>query len=244
MQLSGRVAIVTGGAAGIGAAAARALAAEGAAVVVADVDETTGHATAAALDPGIFVAADVTKEDDLRAAVGTALSQLGRLDVLVNNAGGAENPPYPYSPVEEWTRVLDLNLRSVMVATQLALEPMRAGGDGAIVNVASLAGLGATPHGVPAYAAAKAAVIRLTTSIGIVDGVRVNCVCPDWVDTPASRRTRATMTAEELAVIPPVLAAEEVASQIVRLVRDDTLAGRVVFMRGGEATRLLPSSEL
>src|ERR687885_53706 len=109
---------------------------------------------------------------------------------------GVADPVYPEAPIERWGRVLDVNLRAAMLSTQLALEPLRRRGGGAIVNVASVAGLGAGAHGAPEYAAAKAGVVRLTGALRSLaaEGIRVNAICPDYVDTPAVRRGLAQVT--------------------------------------------------
>jgi NAD(P)-dependent dehydrogenase (short-subunit alcohol dehydrogenase family) len=242
VQLSGKVALVTGGAAGIGRATAVRLAAERAKVVVADVDDAAGRALAVELE-GSFVRTDVSVDEDVRAMIDHAQRAHGGLDVLVNNAGGVGSPNYPDAPLTRWSHVLDVNLRAVMLATQLALEPMAERGGGAIVNVASVAGLGLGAYGAPEYAAAKAGVVRLTASLaGLAPerGVRVNCICPDWVDTPAVRRSLEKLPPEKQAV-RTLVPAEEIADAIVQLVRDDSLAGRVVVRRRDEdGRRLLP----
>jgi 3-oxoacyl-[acyl-carrier protein] reductase len=225
VEVRGKIAIVTGGAAGIGRAVAQALADEGAAVVVADVDPDEGRRTAEQLG-GRFVQADVLVDDDLRALIDTAEG----LEILVNNAGGAPAPHYPEAPVEHWSRTLELNLRSAMVATQLALAAMHEGG--AVVNVSSMAGYGLFPHGSPEYAAAKAGLMRLTgalSPLATTTGVRVSCVCPDWVNTPAVHRSLAEMTEDERAEVPELVSAEEIAGLVLDLIRDDTAAGRVVI---------------
>jgi len=225
MEVRGKIAIVTGAAAGIGRAVAKALAAEGAAVVVADVDPDEGRRAAEELG-GRFVPTDVLVDDDLRALFADAEG----VEILVNNAGGAPGPHYPEAPVEHWSRTLQLNLRSAMVATQLALEAMTEGG--AIVNVSSMAGYGLFPHGAPEYAAAKAGLMRLTgalSPLAATTSVRVSCICPDWVDTPAMHRSLAEMTAEERAQVPELVSAEKIAGLVLELVRDDTSAGRVVI---------------
>src|SRR5207249_3080592 len=139
----------------------------------------------------IAVGADVAVEAEVAEMVAAAERAFGGLDVLVNNAGGAEEIPFPDAPTEQWARTIDVNLRGVMLAIQAALPVMRQRGGGAIVNIASLAGVGLGPHDAPEYAAAKAGVIRLTAALANLarEGIRVNCICPDWVDTPASRRS-------------------------------------------------------
>jgi 3-oxoacyl-[acyl-carrier protein] reductase len=236
VEVRGKIAIVTGAAAGIGRAVAKALAVEGAAVVVADVDPDQGRRTAEELG-GRFVHADVLVDDDLR----TLFAAAEGLEILVNNAGGAPGPHYPEAPVEHWSRTLQLNLRSAMVATQLALEAMHEGG--AVVNVSSMAGYGLFRHGSPEYAAAKAGLMRFTgalSPLGDTTGVRVCCVCPDWVDTPAVHRSLAEMSDEERAQVPELVSAEEIAALVLDLIRDDTSAGRVVIRPADAPAMTMP----
>jgi len=248
LELAGRVAIVTGAGAGIGEGIAVRLAAEGCAVVAADIDADAANAVVRTIaDAGgraTAVRADVAVEPDVVALMREADTAFGGLDILVNNAGGAEDVPFPVAPPEQWGRTIDVNLRGVMLGIQAALPPMRRRGGGAVVSIASLAGVGLGPHDAPEYAAAKAGVIRLTaalTTLASSDGVRVNCVAPDWVDTPASRRTRAVMTPEELTTVPPVLLRpDEIADAVVTLLADDTLAGRVIECWCGRPPRLVP----
>ena len=115
-----------------------------------------------------------------------------------------------------------------MLATQLALVPMRRAGGGAIVNVASTAGLGSEPYQSPEYGAAKAGLIRFTSALGALDGVRVNCIVPDWVATER-------VTAQERATTPPPIPLATVAGAVIRLIRDDTLAGRALVLWRGES---------
>jgi NAD(P)-dependent dehydrogenase (short-subunit alcohol dehydrogenase family) len=236
VEVRGRIAVVTGAAAGIGRAVASALAAEGGAVVLADLDNDEGRRAAEELG-GRFVQADVLVDDDLRALIAAAEG----LEILVNNAGGAPGPNYPDAPIEHWSRTLDLNLRSTMVATQLAIGAMTEGG--AIVNVSSMAGYGLYPHGAPEYAAAKAGLMRLTgalSPLGASAGIRVGCVCPDWVDTPAVQRSLAAMSEEERAQVPELVSAEEIASLVLDLIRDDTSAGRVLIRPADGSAMVMP----
>ncbi|MDR2988344.1 MAG: SDR family NAD(P)-dependent oxidoreductase [Nocardiopsaceae bacterium] len=242
MDLAGATALVTGGADGIGGAITERLAAEGMHVVVADLDQDAGEAMAARAG-GSFIRADAATKAGVHAAVDAASRLPGRLRVLVNNAGGVEEPCFPAAEPAKWERTLDLNLRAVMLATQLALGPMRQHGGGAIVNVASVAGLGTTSHGSPEYAAAKAGVMRFTACLAPLHeaiGVRANCICPGLVDTPASRRSRTRMTPAERAALPPVLTPADIAAAALEFLADDTLAGRIMVCRGGEPRHLLP----
>ncbi|MFC3500246.1 SDR family NAD(P)-dependent oxidoreductase [Micromonospora krabiensis] len=237
--LAGRRAVVSGGAAGIGEAVAARLVGDGASVLVADVDAAAGRATARRLG-ATFVEVDLSELDGVRAMMDAAVQQWGGIDILVNNAGGVTGPAYPVADADRWIRSLDLNLRGVLLSCQLALEAMPRGG--AIINVASVAGLGHGVHGVPEYAVAKAGVIRLTACLAPLRdrlGIRVNCVCPDLVDTPASRRDRETMTPAARARTPPAIPATEIADAVATLLTDDTLAGRVLVCQAKEPRRLL-----
>jgi NAD(P)-dependent dehydrogenase (short-subunit alcohol dehydrogenase family) len=207
VDVAGRIAIVTGGAAGIGRAIAKRLEAESATVVIADVEEAEGQ----------FVRVDMSVPADVEALFDFVRDEFGRLDVLVNNAGGV---------FDSWAKTIDVNLGALMLATQLAFDLI--GDDGAIVNISSVAGVGTKQHDAPDYAAAKAGVVRFTTALASRDGVRVNCVCPDWVDTPAVRRSLAEMNAEERAAVPPLVQADEIAGIVLDLIHDDAAAGRVV----------------
>jgi NAD(P)-dependent dehydrogenase (short-subunit alcohol dehydrogenase family) len=233
-ELAGRVAVVTGAAAGLGRAVAEALAAQDVRLVLCDVDPQ-GEALASSLG-ATFVAADVRIEIELEQVFAIAEARHGGVDLLVNNAGGREPPAFPDVPVTSWTAVLDLNLRAPMLAMQLAIASMRRRGGGAIVNVASSAGVGLGPHLMPEYAAAKAGLMRVTGTLGPLaeEGIRISCVAPGMVDTPASRRSRERMSAEERAQLPAILAAEDVASLIVELLADEDAAGRVVFWESGD----------
>jgi NAD(P)-dependent dehydrogenase (short-subunit alcohol dehydrogenase family) len=166
--------------------------------------------------------------------------------VLINNAGGAVDPCFPLADPATWEHTLDLNLRAVMLTTQLVLAPMAGHGGGAIINIASVAGLGTTSHGCPEYAVAKAGVVRFTACLAPLRdtlGVRANCICPGLVDTPASRRTRARLTPAELAALPPVLRPADIADAAMTFLADDALAGRIMVCRGGEPSHLLPLTD-
>jgi NAD(P)-dependent dehydrogenase (short-subunit alcohol dehydrogenase family) len=240
---------VTGAGAGIGRATALRLAREGAAVGVADVDDAGGQETARRIEAdggrAGFVQADVGRENDVRDMVDFAVTTFGGLDILVNNAGVVATPAFPDNEPASWMRVVDVNLRGVMLGTHYAIAAMRERHGGAIVNIASLAGVGFGPHDSPDYAATKAGVARFSAALAPLHerlGIRVNCICPDWVDTPMSRRTRERMTPEEeAATVPPgILAPEEIADAAIELIRDDSLAGRVMTCWCGQPRSLLP----
>jgi NAD(P)-dependent dehydrogenase (short-subunit alcohol dehydrogenase family) len=231
MQIAGKVAVVTGAAVGIGRAVAQRLAAEGASVVVADVDEDGGRETRGLIgEAARFVRVDMRDDDAV-----TELMACGP-QILVNNAGGGAvlRPCFPEASAERWTASLDLNLRAPMLATQLALGPMRDAGGGAVINMSSTAGLGFEPHVSPEYSAAKAALIRLTATLAPLresHGVRVNCVVPDWVATE-----RGISEYEELPEADRGLAQVPLATltdAVIDLITDDSAAGKAIHLPRG-----------
>jgi NAD(P)-dependent dehydrogenase (short-subunit alcohol dehydrogenase family) len=247
VDLRGKVAIVTGGAAGAGATMVSRLVDEGVAVVVADVDVAAGEAAVGAIGQrggeASFVRADVRVAGDVEHMVAVAEARHGGVDILVNNAGGwGPTANFPRATPLQWGSVLDLNLRGPMLATQLVLEPMRRRGGGAVVNVASTAGLGLAPYESPEYGAAKAGLIRFTACLADAreeTGVRVNCVVPDWIATERALGELAAMTPEARAAEAPLVDPDDLADAVVELVRDESLSGRVVVLLRGEPRRLL-----
>jgi NAD(P)-dependent dehydrogenase (short-subunit alcohol dehydrogenase family) len=248
VEIAGKTALVTGASAGIGNAIALRLAREGAGVLLADIDETGGREAERAIEAAggraSFIRADMASEADIETMLRIAESAHGGLDILVNNAGFAVDPPYPDADPATWRRLLDVNLAAAMLATQGALASMRKRGAGVVVNVSSVAGLGSGPHSAPDYAASKAAVVRLTGALAFLgeENIRVNCVCPDWVDTPAVQRTLAEMSQAERKKAAPakLVAPEDIAEVVVGFIRDDSLAGRVMACPCEGEWELLP----
>jgi NAD(P)-dependent dehydrogenase (short-subunit alcohol dehydrogenase family) len=225
--VTGGLAIVTGAAAGTGLALARRLAGDGARVVVADVDDDAGRAAAAGIDGASFAHADMTRRGDVE----RLLADAEGLRMLVNNAGGwVGDAQFPDAPFEDWSRALDLNLRGPMLATQLAIAPMRRAGGGVVVNVASSAGNESTPYVSPEYGAAKAGLIRFTTALGDLEGVRVNCIVPNWIRTERAEAELAAMTPEERAKAPGTIPLDVVCDAVADLIADETARGRVVVL--------------
>ncbi len=191
-RLEGKVAVITGGASGIGEASVRLFAAEGAEMVVADVQDERGGRLASELGAE-YVHADVTREEDVEAAVFHAVDVFGRLDCMFNNAGvaGAVGPIESVT-VEAFDRTVSVLLRGVFLGVKHAAPVMRAQGGGSIVNTASVAAV-RTGYGNHVYSAAKAGVVQLTRSVAMElgeDNVRVNCVLPGFIPTPMIARAR------------------------------------------------------
>jgi NAD(P)-dependent dehydrogenase (short-subunit alcohol dehydrogenase family) len=191
--LTDKRALITGGASGIGRATALLFAREGAAVAVADLDETGGQAVAQTIaDEGgqvIFVPCDVTRAADCQRAVRLAVEELGGLDVLFNNAGIIRRATVLDTTEEEWDRVMAVNVKSIFLLSKYAIPVMAQAGGGAIVNTASGWGLVGGRNAV-SYCASKGAVVNMTRAMALDHGeqnIRVNCICPGDTDTPMLR---------------------------------------------------------
>lgn len=191
-SLDGRVAIVTGGASGIGARTARLFVEEGARVVIGDMQEELGRSVADELGgAALFQRTEVSREDDVRALVARAEQSFGGLDCIFNNAGfGGALGPVSETPVEEFDLTFAVLVRGVFLGMKHAAPLLRRRG-GSVINTASIAALvaGYSPH---AYAAAKAAVIQLSRSVALElapHRVRVNCICPGFIATPLALNT-------------------------------------------------------
>jgi len=190
-KLEGKVALISGGARGQGAAEAETFVKEGAKVVFGDIRDDEGKKVEAAIrargGDAVYVHLDVTSETDWQAAVQTTVSRYGKLDVLINNAAIV----IPRVPIEErtaaeWDRVMAVNAKGVFLGTKYAIPAMRRASGGSIVNISSVAGIGQSLHQEPAYAASKGAIrifTKVTASQHAKDGIRCNSVHPGPVDT-------------------------------------------------------------
>ena len=196
-RLQGKVAIVTGGGSGIGGGISRVFAREGAAVAIAEVDPAIGNEAVADIRAhggrAIFVKTDVSRENEIRAAIDRTVEEFGGIDILVNNAGVGIAKTVEQSSIEEWERLIGINVRSVFLTIQYAIPHMRARGGGSIINIGSLFALRAAPT-YAIYHASKGALRSLTKSTALAhaaEGIRVNAVHPGLIETPASTRDMA-----------------------------------------------------
>ena len=194
-DLSGRVAVVTGGNGGIGLGMAKGLAAAGASVVVAARNAEKGQQAAATLAASgvksAFIALDVADEDSCRAIIDETVARFGRLDILVNNAGTSIRKPPESFTAAEWHAVLDTNLTGALFCSQAAYPVMKEAG-GKIINIGSMYSIFGTSYGA-AYAASKGGLVQLTKSLAIAwakDNIQVNAVLPGWIDTELTQGAR------------------------------------------------------
>ena len=234
--LEGKRAIVTGAASGIGRATAMLFAAEGASVVLADIDAAGGEATATAIAEAggraVFVRCDVTRSDDCLRAVETAVGSFGGLEIVFNNAGIVRRADVVETTEEEWDRVMAVNVRSVFLMSKHAIPVMVEGGGGVIVNTGSGWGLKGGDRAA-SYCASKAAVVNLTRAMAIdhgPQGIRVACICPGDTDT-AMLRDEARQLGED----ETVFLASSAARPLARLGTADEIARAVLFLASDAA---------
>jgi len=252
MRLEGKVALITGAATGVrgqlmgfGGATARLFAREGARLVLADVNETMGEETAAQVrdqedGDAVFLRLDVTSEPDWAAAVERAISEFGRLDILVNSAGDTVRSTVEETTVEMWDHQMDVHAKGAFLGAKHAIPEMRKGGGGSIVCVSSIAGLVGFASSTP-YAAAKGAVRIFVKTAAVQyanEGIRVNAVFPGFALT---RMTQEAFTGEgleaRLATVPMgrLARAEEIAYGILYLASDESsfVTGAELVIDGG-----------
>jgi NAD(P)-dependent dehydrogenase (short-subunit alcohol dehydrogenase family) len=248
-HFAGKVAFVTGAASGIGRAAALAFAREGAGVVAADVSEQGNQETARLVEDrggrALAVRCDVTRADDIKAALAKAVDTFGRLDFAFNNAGIEPRKPAPTAEYEEqeWNRIIDINLRGVFLCMKHEIPLILKQGGGAIVNTSSGAGVIGI-KGSPAYTAAKHGVIGLTKAAALdyaARNIRINAVCPGYIDTPMMGRFtggtpegRAKVIAEE--PVGRMGKPEEIAAAVLWLCSDAAAftVGHALVIDGGQ----------
>jgi NAD(P)-dependent dehydrogenase (short-subunit alcohol dehydrogenase family) len=249
MREADRVVIVTGaGGSGCGRSISARFATGGAVVIVSDIDESGGHETVRLIEQSggraAFFRADVRNDSQVKDLILFAESTFGGVSALVNNASAAHGGEV----IDSWTDSIETDLLGALSATRWAIEAMRRGQGGAIVNVASISGVWhgrKTPGGFPGYDVAKAGMIRMTTRLAplaITDGIYVNCLAPGWIATDGVRQYWESLTPEDRAArdVPSrLLTTDQVSEAVVRLAEDRALAGRVVVWWSEDAPRLI-----
>jgi 3-oxoacyl-[acyl-carrier protein] reductase len=231
MEHTSRVAFVTGAARGIGRAVALAFARDGIRPVIADIDAIAAEATAEEIRAtgieALAIRLDVSKPEEVAAAIDRTVAVFGRLDILVNNAGILSNTPYDEVGEAEWDRVMDINLKGPMFAAREALRPMRAQGWGRVISISSLAGRNGGVSIGPAYAASKSALIGLTRHLAkkvARDGITVNAIAPGTTETDIIKG----FTPEQMDAINDAI-------PIGRLGKPDEIAAAVTFLASEKA---------
>lgn len=242
--LSGKVAIVTGGASGLGRASVERFAEEGARVVIADVDSRRGEELAALLGNSVrFRRTDVSDADQVQALIDFAVSEFGGLDIIFNNAGVSQAvfPRFVDDDLKDFQRVMNVNLLGIMLGSQRAARYMKDNGGGVIINNASIGGRQAG-FGIISYRAAKAAVIHFTKSIAIdfaEYGIRVNCISPAHIETEISAFRGPDMTDEQVQRINDALRPLRQAGQpLKRSGKPKDIANAALFLASDQAAQI------
>ena len=245
MRLEGKVALISGGARGQGAAEARLFASEGAKVVIGDVLDEEGMKVAAEISESggdaLYVHLDVSKESNWRQAIDATVSKFGKLDVLVNNAAISRQGKVEETTVEQWDEVLEVNAKGVFLGTKVAIPEMRKAGGGSIINISSIVGLVGTQFGT-SYPASKGAV-RLFTKAAAVqygnEGIRVNSIHPGPIDTAMLRSVRPDEASRQAGAATTLLGrlgtSEDVAYGALYLASDESsfVTGSELVIDGG-----------
>lgn len=230
-RLAGKVAVITGGASGIGLATAKRLRAEGAQIVIGDLDETTGRAAADTVD-GLFVQANVTEQDQVNNLFDSAAATYGSVDIAFNNAGisPADDDSIETTELPAWQKVQDVNLKSVYLCCRAALRHMTKQGSGSIINTASFVAVMGAATSQISYTASKGGVLAMSRELGVQfarQGIRVNALCPGPVNTPLLQELFAkdTERAQRRLVHIPLgrfAEPEELAAAVAFLASDDS----------------------
>ncbi len=247
-EMTGKVAIVTGGASGLGRGMVELLVEEGASVVIADVNQAEGEALAAALGAAVaFKPTDVTDADQIQAVVDFAVEQYGGLHVMCNNAGiGGSFKRFLDDDFADFDRVMAVNIFGVMVGSQRAARHMAEHGGGVIINTTSIGGINAG-SGVMAYRATKAAVIHFTRSIAVelaANNIRVNCIAPAHIPTAINAAMDQSLIVRAMQPLQRVGSPRDVAEAVLYLASDRAaqITGVVLPVDGGTTAGSPPRS--
>ena len=246
-KLDGKVALISGGARGQGAAEARLFAEEGAKVVIGDILDEQGQQVEAEINElggdALYLHLDVTSEADWESAVAAAVSRYGKLDILVNNAAIViQKSAIEDRTADEWDRIFEVNAKGVFLGTKHAIPEMRKAGGGSIVNISSVAGIAQSLHQEPAYAASKGAVrifSKVTASQHAADGIRCNSVHPGPIDTDMIQAAMSDprRLEDRLTRVPMrrLGTADEIAKGVLYLASDDSsyVTGSELVIDGG-----------
>ncbi|HCL25865.1 MAG TPA: cyclopentanol dehydrogenase [Dehalococcoidia bacterium] len=240
MRLENKVALISGGAKGMGAVEAKLFAQEGAKVVIGDIREEEGRKIEAEINETggecVFVPLDVTDEDAWQKAVDEAVTRFGKLDILVNNAGVFLHHTVEDTSSDEWDLMMDINAKGVFLGAKSAIPAMRKAGGGSIVNISSVAGLVGAPYS-SAYNASKGAVRLFTKSTAIQyagEGIRCNSVHPGLIETDMSAAVRSD---------PAIVARRQTGSPIERLGQPEDVSYGVLYLASDESS-FVTGSEL
>ena len=240
MRVAGKVALISGAAGGIGAASAWLLAKEGAAVVIADILEEQGQATAIRITEAggraQFIRLDVTDAEEWRWALKHTVDNFGRLDVLVNNAGVSHRTGVEDTTTEAWDRVMDVNVKGVFLGTKVAIPEMRKAGGGSVINISSVYGIVGSPVSA-SYHASKGAVRIFTKSAAVQyakENIRVNSVHPGYVDSPMTQAFHS---------IPEVWRERVAKTPLGRMGTPEDIAAGVLYLASDESS-FVTGSEL
>lgn len=241
--LANKVAIITGGASGIGRATAVLFAQEGAAVAIVDINPEQGHATIGEIEAkggkAIFIHGDVGHADDCQAAVEKTVAAFGRLDILFNNAGIVRRANVVHTTEAEWDKVMAVNVKSIFLMSKFAIPHMEKAGGGSIINTSSGWGLKGGPNAV-SYCASKGAVTNMTRAMAIDHGkhnIRVNCVCPGDTDTPMLRDE-----ARQLGQAEAAFMAEAAQRPLQRYAQPEEIAQAVLYLASDAASYVTGSA--
>lgn len=248
-RLEGRVALVTGAASGIGKATAERLAAEGAAVLLTDIQTELGEQVAAAITESggraAFRRHDVTSEADWEAACAAAVDEFGGLDIVVNNAGLGDLKTIEETSLDEWNRTIDIDQTGVFLGMKVPASQLKKSDHASVINISSIFGTSGGFGTSPAYHAAKGAVRTLTKNAALhwaTEGIRVNSIHPGFILTPILEGTRGTPYWETMTALTPMGRLglpEEVAAGVAYLASDDAsfVTGSELYIDGGYIAR-------